>query len=155
DVLHLQGKGDGTFQLAGSRASLAVQDLGNGKQDVLVANQQSDRIAVQAPLPGGPQFAPVVTLADGSHSTLAPGAVQWAKLDKGSPFFDAVVLASGGNEVLLYRGTGFDAAGNPTFAAPVSYAVGTDPVGLTIQDVNGDGVPDLLVADHGSNDVAT
>jgi hypothetical protein len=154
DVLHLQGKGDGTFQVAGSRVSLAAQDLGGGRTDVLVANQQTDRVTVEASQPGSPQFVPVVTLADGTHSTLAPGTVQWAKLDQGSPFFDAVVVASGGNEVLVYRGTGFDAAGHPTFAPPVNYPVGTDPVSVTIQDVNGDGVPDLLVADQGSNDVA-
>jgi hypothetical protein len=155
DVLHLQGKGDGTFQVAGRRTTLAAQDLGNGHTDVLVANQESDRITIQANRPGSPQLTPVVTLADGTHSTLAPGAVQWAKLDKGSPFFDAVVVASGGNEVLVYRGTGFDAAGNPTFAAPVSYPVGTNPVSVTIQDLNGDGVMDMVVANQGSNDVST
>src|SRR5947209_13394659 len=65
DVLHLQGKGDGTFQLAGSRTSLAVQDLGNGQPDALVANQRTNRVTIQVPTPGGPQFVPVVTLADG------------------------------------------------------------------------------------------
>jgi hypothetical protein len=155
DVLHLQGKGDGTFQVAGNRVPLAVQNLGNGQPDVLLANQRSDRITIQAPQSGSPQFTPVVTLADGSHSTLAPGAVQWAKLDKGSPFYDAMVVASGGNEVLVYRGTGFDAAGNPTFAAPVSYPVGTNPVAVTIQDISGDGIPDMLVVNQGSNDITT
>ncbi|MGB6499945.1 MAG: VCBS repeat-containing protein, partial [Thermoplasmata archaeon] len=154
DVLHLQGKGDGTFQTAGDSVSLAAQDLGNGQTDVLVANQQTDQITVQAAQPGSAQFVPVVTLADGTQSTLAPGAVEWAKLDKDSPYYDAVVVASGANAILVYRGTGFDAAGNPTFAAPVSYPVGTDPVSVTIQDVNGDGIPDMLVADQGSNDIA-
>jgi hypothetical protein len=154
DVLHLQGKGDGTFQIVGSRVSLAVQDMGGGRTNVLVANQQTDRVTVQASQPGSPQFIPVVTLADGTQSTLAPGAVQWAKLDKDSPFSDAVVVASGGNEILVYRGTGFDAAGHPTFDAPVSYPVGTDPVSVTIQDLNGDGIPDMLVVDQGSNDIA-
>jgi hypothetical protein len=154
DVLHLRGKGDGTFQFAGSRVSLDARDLGDGQPAVLVANQQTDRITIQVPAPGGREFAPVVTLADGRQSTLAPGAVQWARLDRGSPFLDAVVLASGGNSVLVYRGTGFDAAGRPTFAPPVSYPVGQDPVGLTIQDINGDGVPDMLVADQGSNAVS-
>ncbi len=154
DVLRLQGKGDGTFQFAGSRVSLDASDLGGGRPVVLVANQQTDRITVQAPAPGGREFAPLVTLADGRQSTLAPGAVQWARLERGSPFLDAVVLASGGNGVLVYRGTGFDAAARPTFAPPVIYPVGQDPVGLTIQDVNGDGVPDMLVADQGSNAVS-
>jgi hypothetical protein len=156
DVLHLQGKGDGTFQVAGRRTTLAAQNLGNGHTDVLVANQQSDRITIQAPQPGSTQITPVVTLTDGSHSTLAPGAVQWAKLDKNSPYYDAVVVASGANAVLVYRGTGFDASGNPTFAAPVSYAVGTNPVSVTIQNLfNSDGgIPDMIVANQGSNDVS-
>jgi hypothetical protein len=154
DVLRLEGKGDGTFLVAGSRVSLAAQDLGRGGIAVLVANQQTDQVTVQAPQPGSAQFAPVVTLAAGPQSTLAPGAVQWAKLDKDSPFYDAVVVASGGNEVLVYRGTGFDAAGHPTFAPPVSYSVGTDPAAVTIQDINGDGIPDMLVANQGSNDVS-
>jgi hypothetical protein len=153
DVLHLQGKGDGTFQLPGRRVSLDVHDLGNGTTAVLVANQRTDSITVEAGR-GGASFAPVVTLADGSRSTLAPGNVYWAKLDPGSPYPDAVVVGSGGNAVLVYRGTGFDSRGAPTFAAPVSYSVGDDPVSLTIADVNGDGIPDMLVADRGSNDVA-
>jgi FG-GAP-like repeat len=36
----------------------------------------------------------------------------------------------------------------------VSYPVGQDPVSVTIQDINGDGIPDMLVADRGSNDVS-
>jgi hypothetical protein len=154
DVLHMQGKGDGTFQIVGQRTSLAVQELSNGRTAVLVANQQSDRVTIQAHTPGSSQITPIVILASGTHSTLAPGAVQWAKLDKNSPFYDAVVVASGGNEVLVYRGTGFDASGNPTFAAPVSYPVGTNPVSVTIQDLNDDGIPDLIVTNQGSNDVS-
>src|SRR5262249_3090121 len=42
----------------------------------------------------------------------------------------------------------------PALAAPVSYGVGTDPVAVTIQDINGDGLPDMLVANKGSNDVS-
>src|SRR5262249_33957498 len=130
DVLHLQGKGDGTFQFPGSRVSLDVEVLGNGQLAALVANQQTDQVTEQAATSGSTRFVPVATLVDGRHSTLAPGAVQWAKLEgANSPFLDAVLVASGGNEVLVYHGTGFDAAGHPTFAAPVSYSVGTDPVG--------------------------
>jgi hypothetical protein len=157
DILHLQGRGDGTFQLAGNRVSLAVQDLkGNGQPDVLLANQQTNRVTIQTQASGNPQFVPVQTLTAGPQTVaLAPGAVQWAKLDKGSSLFDAVVMGSGSNDVLVYRASGFDATGQPTFAPPVSYPVGTAPVGLTIQDINGDGVPGMLIADQGSNDIAT
>jgi hypothetical protein len=156
DILYLQGKGDGTFQLAGSRTSLDVQDLGNGYPDVLVANQETNRVSVQAPVSGAAGFTAVQTLGTTNPAEqLAPGAVQWAKLEgASSPFFDAVVVCSGSNDVLVYRGTGFAAAGRPTFAPPQTYFVGTEPVSVTIQDINGDGVPDMLVADQGSNDVA-
>jgi hypothetical protein len=158
DVLTLLGNGDGTFQppaVTGSLAPLDVQAAGRGGQpEALVANQRGNQVNVQAATPGSRQFAPVVVLANGTQTGLAPGAVQWAKLDKSSPFFDAVVVASGSNSVLVYRGTGFDAAGNPTFAPAVGYPVGTDPAGVTIADVNGDGIPDMLVANQGSNDVS-
>jgi hypothetical protein len=154
DVLHLQGKGDGTFQVAGSRVSLAAQVMGPGQPTVLVANQQTDRVTVQAAKPNSPQYAPVVTLADGTQSTLAPGAVQWAHLDQYHHLLDAVVVASGGNAVLVYRNTGLTPTGQPTFAAPVSYPLGTDPVSVTIQDINGDGIPDMVAANQGSNDVS-
>jgi hypothetical protein len=159
DVLVLLGNGDGTFRLppphTGDRVPLTVQSLTKqGPPEALVAVQKTNWITVQAPAPGNTQFTRVVTLADGTQSTLAPGAVQWAQLDQGSPFYDAVVVASGGNAILVYRGTGFDAFGNPTFAAPISYPVGTNPVSVTIQDLNGDGIPDMIVANQGSNDLS-
>jgi hypothetical protein len=158
DILRLVGDGHGGFQppppVSGNRTALDVGPLGpGGSPEALVADQKDDRVTVQA-LVGGVRFAPVQTLVNDPTTHLAPGAVQWAKLDNNNPYSDAVVVAGGGNEVLVYRGTGFDAPGIPTFAAPVSYAVGTDPVSVTIQDVNGDGIPDMLVADQGSNDVA-
>src|SRR5262249_27282726 len=92
----------------------------------------------------------------GSQTTLAPGAVQFAKLDgRADPFYDAVVVASGANSVLVYHGTGFTATGRPTYAATETDFVGNDPTNVTIQDINGDGIPDMLIADQGSNDIAT
>src|SRR5439155_26219318 len=71
-----------------------------------------------------------------------------------------VVVASGSNAVLVYRFLALDASGRWTFALPVSYPVGTDPVSVTIADVNGARdssgrlIPDMLVVNHGSNDVS-
>src|SRR5262249_22089044 len=61
DVLILEGKGDGTFQIRGNRVSLSVVPnlLGNGEAGVLVANQASNRVTVQAPSAGGNQYAPI------------------------------------------------------------------------------------------------
>src|SRR5262249_4195028 len=41
-----------------------------------------------------------------------------------------------------------------TYAAPRSFAVGTNPVGITVQDLNNDGIMDVVVANRGSNDVS-
>src|SRR5262249_38395908 len=62
---------------------------------------------------------------------------------------DLLVASSGGNDVLLYRGTG-----PGTFAEAEPIFVGTSPAGLTVADLDGDGVLDFAVANQGSNDVS-
>jgi hypothetical protein len=157
DVLHLEGKGDGTFQISGSRVSLAVVPdlLGPGQPGVLVGNQHDNRVTVQGPTPGGTQFAPVETLAAATPSgQMAPGDVAWFLLDRNATLPDAVVVSSGSNAVVVYRTTAVS-NGTPLFApTPQAYFVGTAPAGVTVADVNGDGIPDLLVANQGSNDVS-
>jgi hypothetical protein len=158
DVLILEGKGDGTFQIQGNRVSLSVVPnlLGPGQAGVLVGNQQNNRVTIQAPSSNGTQYTPVQTLGASSSSAeaLAPGDVQWAYLDKGAPLPDAIVVSSGSNAVVVYR-TLSVTNGVPTFApSPETYFVGTDPVSVTVTDVNGDGIPDMLIADQGSNDVS-
>jgi hypothetical protein len=157
DALHLQGKGDGTFQISGKRVSLSVVPnlLGPGEAGVLVGNQQDDRVTVQAPNSAGTQFAPVQTLSSGSGSGgLAPGDVHWFTLDRGATLPDAVVVSSGSNSVVVYRTTGVS-NGVPSFApTPQTYFVGTAPASLTVSDINGDGIPDMLIANQGSNDVS-
>jgi hypothetical protein len=155
-VLHLQGKGDGTFQISGNRVSLsAVPDLlGSGQTGVLVGNQQDNRVTVQAPGSGGGQFAPVQTLGGADPSAqLAPGDVRWFTLDRNATLPDAVVVSSGSNAVTVYRTLGIR-DGVLSFAPPQTVFVGTAPASVTVADLNGDGVPDMVVANQGSNDVS-
>ncbi len=157
DVLTLEGKGDGTFQIQGSRVSLSVVPnlLGPGQAGVLVGNQQDNRVTVQAPSANGQQYAPVQTLDTSTSSgQLAPGDVQWAVLDQGATLPDAVVVSTGSNAVVVYRTTAVT-NGVPSFgASPRTYFVGTAPVSVTVADINDDGIPDMLVANQGSNDVS-
>ena len=76
DVLILVGKGDGTFQIQGSRVSLSVVPnlLGPGEAGVLVGDQQNNRVTVQAPSADGKQYTPVQTLGASSSSEEATGA---------------------------------------------------------------------------------
>jgi hypothetical protein len=155
DVLRLVGNGDGTFAPAGKRVSLDVAPdlLGPAQPGVLLADQQSSAVTVQAATAGGSAFVPVQTLSNPA-APLAPGAVSWYVLDRNSTLPDAVVIGSGSNDVVVYRTTGVP-DGVPTFAPdPRTYPVGTDPTSVTFADLNGDGIPDMLVANEGSNDVS-
>ncbi len=160
DVLILDGKGDGTFQIQGSRVSISVVPnlLGPGQAGVLVGDQQNNRVTVQAPSANGNQYTPVETLAAASSSSstaqLAPGDVQWAYLDKGATLPDAMVVSTGSNSVEVYRTIAIE-DGRPTFAPTVeTYFVGTAPASVTVADLTGNGIPDLLIANQGSNDVS-
>ena len=145
DVLVLAGQGDGTFRPLldiGRSIALAVADLGNGTKDFIYANQGLDRVVVDY---GGGQPQTFTGL-------LAPGAVKLADLNgDGNP--DLIVANSGSNNVLIYPGLGNGQFG-PAVNGGHGFFTGTDPVGITVADVNGDGRPDLVVANKGSNDVS-
>jgi len=79
-------------------------------------------------------------------------------LDLGSNFFaagdfngdgkaDLASLDSSTFEILIGKGDG-------TFASPVTYSVGANPVFVLQRDLNGDGKKDVIVANQGSNDVS-
>src|ERR1019366_6849379 len=89
-------------------------------------------------------------VADAASGLLAPGAVQLADMN-GDGIPDLIVANSGGNNVLVYPGLGNGQFG-PPIGGTTGFAVGTDPTGLTVANLNGQ--PDLLVADTGSNDVS-
>ncbi len=123
---------------------------------MLVGDQQNNRVTVQAPSANGNQYTPVQTLGASSSSSaqLAPGDVQWAFLDKGATLPDAIVVSTGSNSVVVYRTMSIN-NGVPTFApSPETYFVGTAPASVTVADINGDGIPDMLIANQGSNDVS-
>ena len=56
---------------------------------------------------------------------------------------DVAVTGSNGVNVLMGNGDG-------TFQSAVSYAAGNSPDGVAVGDFNGDGSPDLVVANKGS-----
>ena len=63
-----------------------------------------------------------------------------------------LVVSNGGsssNTVSVLLGNG-----NGTFQAQATFAVGTNPDGVTVADINGDGKPDLLVANKVSNTIS-
>jgi hypothetical protein len=149
DVLVLLGKGNGTFapyQEANQSIELAVADLtGKGSKDVIYADQGLDRVVVDY----GAGNSSV--LANQSTGLLEPGAVQLADLN-GDGFPDLIVANSGSNNVLIYPGLGRGQFG-PAINDGHGYFVGTNPVGITVANLTG-ALPDLVIADEGSNDVS-
>ncbi len=151
DVLVLLGQGNGVFSppvVTGQYVGLAVGSAAAkvGATFVFV-DQSRDRILVQK----GAAAQPTV-LADRTTGLLLPGAPVLADLN-GDGIPDLIVPNTGGNNVLVYPGLAGGGFG-PAMNDGNGFFTGTDPVSVTVADVNGDGRPDLIVADEGSNDVA-
>jgi hypothetical protein len=134
--------------------SVTVADVnGDGKPDLVVANSGVNFVSVlrntTAPGATTPRFAAQQTLATGT----SPYSVAAADVNgDGKPDLMVVNLADNTVSVLLNT----TAAGTATlgFASPPSFAVRSHPYAVTAADVNGDGKPDLIVANKGFDDVS-
>ena len=138
DVLVLLGNGDGTFRpyrKADQAVALAVADLtGDGQPDFVFADQGLDRVVVEyGSRPDRPSWATTPA------GLLAPGAVKLADLN-GDGIPDLIVANSGSNNVLVYPGLGNGQFG-PALNGGHGFFTGTNPAGITVADLNGDGRP--------------
>lgn len=149
----LLGHGDGTFQPAttydsgGSDASsAAVADVnGDGKPDLVVTNFYSDTVGVLLGNGDG-TFQPVVTYGTAGSGGSNPYSVAVADVNgDGKP--DLVVINYAMANFLSKTVAVLLGNGDGTFQPAVAYGSGGEtPISVAIADVNGDGEPDLLVA---------
>jgi hypothetical protein len=150
DVLVLLGQENGTFRhyrKTDQAVALAVADLtGNGSDDIIYADQGLDRVVVDYGV------GRTNVLGDQSSGLLDPGAVKLADLN-GDGIADLIVANSGSNNVLVYPGLPGGQFG-PVVNGGHGFFTGTNPVGISVADVDGDDRPDLVVADKGSNQVS-
>jgi FG-GAP-like repeat len=140
----LKGVGDGTFVAQpeitsdsfNAPVALAVTDFdGDGKADIVAANEQGDSVSVL--LGNGDLTFPRVVTA--SVSTLPESVVVSDFNNDGKPD-----IATSGNlddtvSVLLGNGDG-------SFMPEMDFGVGTSPTGLAVGDLNKDGLPDIISA---------
>ncbi|MGA2536593.1 MAG: FG-GAP-like repeat-containing protein, partial [Terracidiphilus sp.] len=149
------GNGDGTLQAPvsydsggpGAVSVFAIDVNADGVLDLVVANQgpsnEDGSVGVLIGKGGG-TFEPVATYDSGG-----PGATSVFVIDvNGDGLPDIVVTnqgtstADGSVSVLLNGGSG-------AFSAAVTYdSGGVDPTSLALADVNGDGFPDIVVANY-------
>ena len=128
---------------------MVLADLnGDGIPDLIVANSGSNNVLVYPGLGNG-QFGPELNGGQGFFTGTDPVGITVANLN-GRP--DLVIANEGSNDVsiLLNEAT---AGGGFTFVPGPRLQAGIGPTSTVVEDVTGDGIPDLLVSDSGSNQV--
>jgi Bacterial Ig-like domain (group 3)/FG-GAP-like repeat len=139
--------------------AIAVGDFnGDGYPDLAVTNSAENNVTIL--LNGGKSnpgaFAPApncTSSQNGCPVGTGPIAIAAGYFD-GNQTLDLVVINESDNPpdatVLLGNGNGTFTAESPTLPLPA----GSDPVSVAVADLNGDGIPDLAVADKGSQRVS-
>ena len=142
-----------TFTTGARPVSVTTADVnGDDKPDLIVANYNDNTVSVllnTSALGAAKQtFATPVTFATGG----GPISVTTSDVNgDGKP--DLIVANHITNTVSVLLNTSAPGATIPSFVAQQAFATGSYPYSVTATDVNGDGKPDLIVANFGSNSV--
>ena len=136
--------------------SVAIGDLdGDGKPDLAVSNHNSNTVSVYRNIATTGSIGPGSFAARQDFETGEnPHSVTIGDLD-GDEKLDLAVANGGSNTVSVFRNIsskGSIAAGS--FAAKQDFAAGNSPISLVIGDLDGDGKPDLTVANVLSDNVS-
>ena len=138
------------FTTGSGAYSIAIGDAdGDGKPDLAVAGRGDNTVSIfrNASTIGSVSFAAKVDFTTGSN----PYSVAIDDVDgDGKP--DLAVANWISNTVSVFRNTGI--IGSVSFSAKVDFTTGSNPQSVAIGDVDGDGKPDLAVANNGSNTVS-
>jgi hypothetical protein len=155
NVSVLLGRGDGTFQprvdyAAGSGTQAVTVGDWNGDGHTDLATTSFDTNSVYILMGRGDGTFLAGDTFDIGSQPVAIVAGDWdgdGHLDLAAA--DSATYGGGSPAVSLLMGNG-----DGTFAAPRSYAVGTDPMDAAVGDFNEDGVPDLVLTNYHSEYVS-
>lgn len=123
---------------------------GDGKRDVLVSNNNGAKIGVFR----NASTSGTISLATRVDLTATTGAAGMGMGDingDGKP--DIAVANYAGNAVSVFLNTS-SGIGNVSFATRRDFAAGTNPNFVTVDDLDGDGLPDLAYGMNGSTKMA-
>jgi hypothetical protein len=134
-------------------AAVAADLIGDGKPDLVFANNISATVAVlrntTATGGGTVSFAARQTFTVGSH----PSAVAVADFNgDGRP--DLAVVNYSDNTISVLLNTTAARAGTISFAAGLVFGVGNGPFSVAMGDFNGDDKPDLAIANFNGDSVS-
>ncbi len=131
----------------------AIGDVdGDGKPDIVNANSGASSVSVRlnTSTPGSISFAAKVDFPSGLTSV----SVAIGDLDgDGKPDLAVTNAESSTNTVSVLRNT--STTGSISFATKVPFAAGSIPRNVAIGDVDGDGKPDLVVANNNTSPAST
>ncbi|HYW48702.1 MAG TPA: VCBS repeat-containing protein [Bryobacteraceae bacterium] len=142
----LSGKGDGTFQapaayaVAAYPASLYPMPTSDGYTVIFTADDISGSTRFIIVSPQGAVYAPRLFSIGGSPTGVAAA-------DLNGDGFPDIVITGGSSDVSVVM-----AQSARQFNAPVGYSLGQpspSPLAVAIGDINGDGKPDVIVANGG------
>jgi len=143
----LSGKGDGTFQTPAAYAtgsyptSLHLLPLGDGNTIIFTADDIAGTVLVNVVSPQGIVYATPLYSVGGSPTGIATA-------DLNGDGFPDIVITGGSSDISVVL-----AQNARQFKAPVGYSLGQrspGPQAVAIGDVNGDGKPDVVVANAGA-----
>lgn len=142
-----------TITVGTAPGAITTADVnGDGKPDVMVADAGGVAVLLNTTGPGAlsPTFDAPATLTAGTNAA----AFGVAAADMNGDGKPDIVAATGTGSISVYLNTTTPGAGAPSFAARQSFSVGSNPDSVAIADVNGDGKPDVIAANEGSNNVS-
>ncbi|CAF3693564.1 unnamed protein product [Rotaria sp. Silwood1] len=143
------------FTTGTNPASISFSDFnGDGKPDMVVSNYGSNTISVFFNTTPSGNATPTFSAKTDFTTGTGPYSVSTGDFN-GDGKSDIAVANYDATSVSVFLNTTTPGNATPTFSAKTDFTAGTNPASVAIRDLNGDGLPDLAVANYGSNSIST